>query len=64
LLTALSQIGREPVPVGLERKPFADKTIDTVTAAEATQYTVTLAIIPAVAAIACGVVILVRRKYR
>lgn len=64
LLTALNQIGREPVPVGLERKPLSDKTIDTVTEADATQYTVVLALIPAIASIACGVVILVRRKYR
>lgn len=64
LLTALRTIGQEPVPVGLERKPFADKTIDTVTEAAATQYTVILALVPAIAAIACGVVILVRRKYR
>ncbi len=64
LLTALNQIGREPVPVGLERKPLSDKTIDTVTEADATQYTVVLALIPAIASVACGVVILVRRKYR
>ena len=64
LLTALNQIGREPVPVGLERKPLSDKTIDTVTEADATQYTVVLALIPAIVSIACGVVILVRRKYR
>ena len=64
LLTALNQIGREPVPVGLDRKPLSDKTIDTVTQADATQYTVVLALVPAVAAIACGVVVLVRRKYR
>lgn len=64
LLTALRTIGQEPVPVGLERKPFADKTIDTVTSAAATQYTVTLAVVPALAAIISGVVILVRRKYR
>lgn len=64
LLTALNQIGREPVPVGLDRKPLSDKTIDTVTQADATQYTVVLALVPAMAAIACGVVVLVRRKYR
>ena len=62
LLTALRTIGREPVPVGLSFKPFADDTIDTVTSAEATQYTVVLAIIPAIASLVCGVVILVRRK--
>ena len=63
-LTALRAIGREAVPVGLEFKPFADDTIDTVTTAEATQYTVVLAVIPAVAALATGIVVIVRRKNR
>ncbi len=64
LLTVLRDIGREPVPVGLKFKPFADLTIDTITQSEATQYTVVLAIIPAVAALVCGVVVIVRRKNR
>lgn len=64
LLTALRAIGREPVPVGLTFKPFADSTIDTVTTAEATQYTVVLAVTPAIIATAAGIVILVRRKNR
>lgn len=64
LLTALRAIGREPVPVGLEFKPFADSTIDTVTTSEATQYTVVLAAVPALCAAVVGVVIIVRRKNR
>ncbi len=64
LLTVLRDIGREPVPVGLEFKPFADLTIDTITTSEATQYTVVLAIIPAIVALACGIVVIVRRKNR
>lgn len=64
LLTALRAIGREPVPVGLEFKPFADDTIDTVTTSEATQYTVVLAVVPAVIAAVTGIVIIVRRKNR
>ena len=63
-LTALRAIGRESVPVGLEFKPFADDTIDTVTTLEATQYTVVLAVIPAVCALATGIVVIVRRKNR
>ena len=63
-LTALRAIGREAVPVGLEFKPFSDDTIDTVTTAEATQYTVWLAVVPAVAALATGIVVIVRRKNR
>ena len=64
LLTVLRDIGREPVPVGLEFKPFADYTIDTITTSEATQYTIVLAIIPAIVALTCGVVVIVRRKNR
>lgn len=64
LLTALRAIGQEPVPVGLEFKPFADDTIDTITTAESTQYTVVLATVPAVIALAAGIVIIVRRKNR
>ena len=62
LLSACRAIGREPVPVGLEPKPFADYTIDTITTAESTQYTIVLTVVPAVAAIAVGAVILIRRK--
>lgn len=57
-------IGNEPVPVGLVPKPFGDTTIDTVTTSEATQYTVVLAVIPAVLAIGSGIFVLVRRKHR
>ncbi len=64
LLTALRAIGREPVPVGLTFKPFADYDIDTVTTAEATQYTVVLALVPLLAASITGIVIIVRRKNR
>lgn len=64
LLTALRYMGREPVPVGLTFKPFADSTIDTVTTSDATQYTVVLAVVPALAALVVGVVVIVRRKNR
>ncbi len=64
LLTALRTIGQEPVPVGLTFKPFADYDIDTVTTAEATQYTAVLALVPLLAASITGVVIIVRRKNR
>ena len=64
LMTAFRTIGREAVPVGLLPNPFADYTIDTITTSEATQYTVVLATIPAVAALALGIVVIVRRKNR
>ncbi len=62
LLSACRLIGREPVPVGLIPKPFADYTIDNITTAETTQYTVVLTVVPAVAAIVAGAVVLIRRK--
>ncbi len=61
---ALRTVGSEPVPVGLSPKPFGDTSIDTVTTAEATQYTVVLTVIPAVLAIGSGIFVLVRRKHR
>ena len=64
LLSLCRAIGREPVPVGLGFKPFADYTIDTVTTKDATQYTVTLALVPIIIATAAGIVVLVRRKHR
>ena len=62
MLSACRAIGREPVPVGLSLKPFADTTIDNITAAEATQYTVVLTTVPALTAIIVGAVVLIRRK--
>lgn len=64
LLSSFRIMGQEPVPVGIGFKPFADYTIDTITTAEATQYTVILTVIPALAALVTGVVVLVRRKNR
>ncbi len=61
---ALRTIGQEPVPVGIKFKQFGDYTMDTVTTAEATQYTVVLTVVPAVLALGAGIFVLVRRKYR
>ena len=61
---ALRAMGQEPVPVGLIMKPFGDYTIDSITTAEATQYTVVLTVIPAAVALVAGVFVIVRRKYR
>ncbi|MBO5845633.1 MAG: Gldg family protein [Clostridia bacterium] len=62
LLSVCRIIGREPVPVGLIPKPFADYDIDNITTAQTTQYTVVLTVVPAVAAIVAGAVVLIRRK--
>ena len=64
LLTALRSMGREPVPVGLMFKPFADDTIDTITTADATQFTVILALAPLLICTVTGAVIIIRRKHR
>ncbi len=64
LLTALRAIGREPVPIGLSFKSFADDEIDTVTTAEAIQYTLVLTLVPLIAVSITGIVIIVRRKNR
>jgi len=50
------------VPVGMDIKPFADLSIDTITTKDATIYTVTLTLVPAVLAIAAGAIVLIRRK--
>ena len=64
LLSIFRTVGKELAPVGLNPKAFSDTTIDVITNSEATQYTVVLTVIPAVIALVCGVVVLVRRKYR
>ena len=62
LLSLFRVIGREPVPVGIDRKPFADYSIDTIEAKDATQYTVVLAVVPAVITASVAAVVLIRRK--
>lgn len=57
-------IGKEPVPVGLDLKPLGDRTIDVITAPEATQYTVVLSVVPIVIALISGIFVIVRRKNR
>ena len=62
LLSLCRVIGREPVPVGIERKPFEDYTIDSIEAKDATQYTVVLTVVPAILTAAVAGVVLIRRK--
>ena len=64
LLSALQMAGREPVPVGLKFKEFANYEIDTVTTEAATQYTVVLTLVPILASLCAGVFVIVRRKNR
>ncbi len=60
----LRVIAQEPVPVGLTFKPFGDYTIDTVTTAESTQYTVVLTVVPLILSLGIGIFVIVRRKNR
>ncbi len=64
LLSVMQMAGREPVPVGLEYKEFANYEIETVTTKEATQYTVVLTLVPIVVSLCVGVFVIVRRKNR
>ena len=64
MLTALQMAGREPVPVGLAYKEFANYTIESITSAEATTYTVIFTLAPIVIAFVAGVFVIVRRKNR
>ena len=63
LLTAMTIMGREPVPVGLTMKAFADYSLDSITVDQQTAWTVALAAIPAAISLIVGVVVLVKRKY-
>ncbi|GEM_PF-409767 len=62
LLSVLRTMGRENVAVGLDLKPFADTTIDSITTARMTRDTLLLVLIPAFVCLAAGTVIMVRRK--
>ncbi len=64
MLSALQLTGRDPVPVGLKYKEFANFTIDTITTEETTQYTVILTAVPVLITLAVGVFVIVRRKNR
>ena len=63
LLSALRSMGKELVTVGLNHKPFASTTMETITVSQANQYTVVLTVIPAVIIFAVGIYVIVRRKY-
>ena len=64
LLSALHMSGREPVPVGLDFKEFANFEIESITNEEATQYTLVLTIVPVLISLCAGVFVIVRRKNR
>ncbi len=63
LYESFSIMGKDAVPVSLAYIPFADTTIDTLTAERANRITILLSVIPAVICFGVGVWVLVRRKY-
>lgn len=64
MLSAIGLCGREPVPVGLDFKEFANYEIESITEAQATQYTLVLTLVPVCITLCAGVFIIVRRKNR
>ncbi len=64
LLAAFQMSGRDPVPVGLKYKEFANYAIESIEAGEATQYTIALTLTPIIVTLAVGIFVIVRRKYR
>ena len=64
LLSVFQMCGREPVPVGLDFKEFANYEIEEISTGDATKYIVALTVAPIVIALCAGVFVLVRRKNR
>ena len=64
LLSVFQMCGREPVPVGLDFKEFANYKIEQISTGDATKYTVALTIAPIIICLGAGVFVLVRRKNR
>ena len=56
--------GREPVPVGLDFKEFANYEIEKISTGDATKIIIALTVAPIVIALCAGVFVLVRRKNR
>lgn len=63
LMYSMHTMGKEYVPVGLERKIFDNTKIEGLTTAQADQYTWTLILVPATIAFVVGSVVIIRRKY-
>lgn len=64
LLTAFRMSGRDPVPVGIDFKMFANFEIEEISTGTATKYIVILTVAPIVLALCAGAFVLVRRKNR
>ena len=64
LLSVFQMCGREPVPVGLDFKEFANYKIEQISTGDATKYTVALTVAPIIICLGAGAFVLVRRKNR
>ena len=56
--------GKDPVPVGLDFKMFANFEIEEISTGTATKYIVILTVAPIVIALCAGAFVLIRRKNR
>ncbi len=63
LSRACHALGNAQASVSLDCKYFSDMEIDSITAAEANQYTIVLTVVPAAIIFIAGVYIMVRRRY-
>lgn len=63
LVSTLRTVGRETIVVDLAHKPFDKTEIESLTTAQADQYTIILTVVPALVVVVLGVVVVVRRKY-
>ncbi|MGI6167541.1 MAG: hypothetical protein ACOYIA_05340 [Eubacteriales bacterium] len=63
LISVLRQVSKETIVVDLPHKPFAKTDIESITTAEANQYTAILTIVPATVVLGIGTYVTVRRRY-
>ena len=63
LLSALTAMGKEEVPVSLKSQPFSDTTIHIMTTAQARNVTIALVAIPVLIVAVWGAIVLIRRKF-
>ena len=63
LLSALTAMGKEEVPVSLKSQPFSDTTIHIMTTAQARNITIALVAVPVLLVAAWGAIVLIRRKF-
>ncbi len=63
LLSAITAMGKEEVPVGLKSQPFSDDTIHILTTAQARNITIALVAVPVLIVTVWGLIVLIRRRF-